>query len=91
MRIVTASILAAFATLAAAAPALAEPKCTTEPKSAWLTEDAMKAKIAGMGYKDIRTFKSTSGGCYEIYGHDKNGKKAEVYFNPVTGDIVHAK
>lgn len=77
--------------LAATAPALAGPTCTDQPKSAWLTEDAMKAKIAEMGYKDIRTFKVTSGNCYEIYGFDKTGKKAEVYFHPVTGAIAEAK
>ncbi len=77
--------------LAAVSPALAGPKCTDEAKAAWMSEDAMKTRIAAMGYKDIRTFKTTSGNCYEIYGVDKNGKKAEVYFHPVTGAIVEAK
>ena len=44
-----------------------------------------------MGYKDIRTFKVTDGNCYEIYGYNKDGKKAEVYFNPVTAEIVTQK
>lgn len=83
--------VAGFAALATASPALAGPTCTGEPKTAWLSEDAMKAKIAGMGYKNIRTFKVTSGNCFEIYGYDKDGKKAEVYFHPVTGAIVEAK
>lgn len=86
-----AALAAAFAVLAAASPALAGPKCTEEPKSAWLTEEAMKAKIAAMGYKDIKVFKTTSGNCYEIYGYDKDGKKVEVYFHPVTGAAVEAK
>lgn len=81
----------AGAVVLAASPALAGPRCTDEPKTAWLTEEAMKAKIATMGYKDIRTFKVTAGNCYEIYGFDKDGKKAEVYFHPVTGAIVEAK
>ncbi len=46
----------------------------------------MKAKIEAMGYK-IKTLEIT-GNCYEIYGRDKNGERAEVYFNPVSGDIV---
>ena len=50
----------------------------------------MKQKIAEMGFKDIRTFK-TSGSCYEIYGHDKDGRKAEVYFNPVDASIVKSE
>jgi hypothetical protein len=90
-RSLTVSALVGLGALAAASPALAGPKCTDEAKTAWMTEDAMKAKIADMGYKDIRTFKTTSGNCYEIYGFSKDGKKAEVYFHPVTGAIVEAK
>ena len=55
-----------------------------------MTEEAMKAKVVDMGYKEIRTFK-TSGSCYELYGFTKDGQKAEVYFNPVTGEIVQSK
>ena len=50
----------------------------------------MKDKIAAMGYKNIRVFKKTTTGCYEIYGYNKDGQKAEVYFNPVTGEVVKA-
>lgn len=82
---------ALVATLFAAGAALASPTCTDAPKDKWLSEEAMKQKIAELGYKDIRTFKATKGNCYEIYGADKDGKKAEVYFNPVTGAIVEAK
>lgn len=45
----------------------------------------MKQKIAEMGYKDIKVFKKTTTGCYEIYGYTGDGRKAEVYFHPVTG------
>ncbi len=89
-RLSAVAVLAGAAVLAAS-PALAGPRCTDEPKTTWLSEEAMKAKIAAMGYKDIRTFKVTAGNCYEIYGFDKDGKKAEVYFHPVTGAIVEAK
>lgn len=68
--------------------ALASPTCTKEPESKWLSEAAMKQKIADMGYKDIKVFKKTSTGCYEIYGHTSDGRKAEVYFNPVTAEVV---
>lgn len=83
--------LALAGALLAAAPALAGPTCTDAPKDTWLSEGAMKQKIAEMGYKDIRVFKVTQGNCYEIYGFDKDGKRAEVYFHPVTGAIVEAK
>ncbi|HEY0838028.1 MAG TPA: PepSY domain-containing protein [Azospirillum sp.] len=85
------SPLAVAGVLLAAAPALAGPTCTDAAKETWLSESAMKQKIAEMGYKDIRAFKTTQGNCYEIYGFDKDGKRAEVYFHPVTGAIVEAK
>jgi hypothetical protein len=68
-------------------PAIAGPTCTTEPKAKWLTESAMKAKIANAGYT-YRVFKVTTGNCYEIYGRDKAGKRVEVYFHPITGQAV---
>ncbi|EJB07225.1 hypothetical protein Rleg9DRAFT_6231 [Rhizobium leguminosarum bv. trifolii WSM597] len=80
--------LIAAVAIVAATPilALASPSCTKEPKSKWMSEDAMKTKIDSLGYK-VKTFEIT-GSCYEIYGKDKDGKRAEVYFNPVSGDIV---
>lgn len=80
-------VITALAIVASApAMALASPSCTKEPKSKWMSEDSMKAKIDALGYK-VKTFEVT-GNCYEIYGKDKDGKRAEVYFNPVSGDIV---
>ena len=35
----------------------------------------------------IRSFKVTES-CYEIYGSNRQNKLVEVYFNPITGDIV---
>ena len=67
--------------------AQANPTCTTEPKKNWMSEDAIKAKIAALGYQKIRSFKVTDT-CYEIYGSNKEDKLVEVYFNPVTGEIV---
>jgi hypothetical protein len=68
--------------------ALASPTCTTEPEAKWLSETAMKEKIAAMGYKNIRIFKKTNSGCYEIYGYTADDRKAEVYFNPIDGSVV---
>lgn len=68
--------------------AYASPTCTKEPESKWLSEADMKAKISEMGYKDIKIFRKTSTGCYEIYGYTSDGHKAEVYFNPVDGSVV---
>jgi hypothetical protein len=79
--------LAALAIVVAPALAHAGPACTSEPREKWMAEDAMKAKLTTLGYERIKTFKVT-GSCYEIYGYTKDGQKAEVYFNPVSGDIV---
>ncbi len=79
----------ALSAFSIAGAALAGPVCTTEPKAKWLTEVQMKAKVAELGYKTIKTFQ-VSGSCYEIYGINKDGKRAEVYFNPVTGAVVKA-
>jgi hypothetical protein len=63
--------------------------CTAEPPSKWIREADMKSRIAAMGY-EFDVFKTTRGSCYEIYGRDSNGKRIEVYFDPVTGDVVKA-
>jgi hypothetical protein len=86
MRKFVISALLATGLLAVAGQAAAGPACTTEPRAKWLTEAQMKAKIAQLGYT-VKVFQ-VSGSCYEIYGHSKDGKKAEVYFNPVNGQIV---
>ena len=80
---------AALTFMAMAGPALAGPNCTSEPKDKWLAESVMKSKIDGMGYKTA-VFKTTAGNCYEIYGFDKSGARVEIYFHPVSGEVVEA-
>lgn len=86
MRTIAFSLVLASAVIVPLA-AYANPTCTTEPKEKWMSEQAIKAKIAALGYHDIRSFKVTES-CYEIYGSSKDNKLVEVYFNPVTGEIV---
>jgi hypothetical protein len=72
--------------------AVAGPTCTDEPQTKWLTADQMTQKLQALGYKDdVKKLHVSSGKCWEIYGHDKAGKKVEVYFHPITGAIVEAK
>lgn len=75
--------------LGAAGCSAGDPNCTTEPRSAWMPEAAMQARVTEMGYK-ANVFK-VSGNCYEIYGTDKEGRDVEVYFNPVTGEVVKSE
>ncbi|MCP5211049.1 MAG: PepSY domain-containing protein [Hahellaceae bacterium] len=67
--------------------AFAGPKCTEEPSDTWIDQDAFQEQLKEEGY-DIKKFKVTSGNCYEIYGHNADGKKVEIYFHPVTGEKV---
>lgn len=46
-----------------------------------------ESEIAPFGYYDIKSLKVTES-CYEIDGANKESKLVEVYFNPITGDIV---
>jgi hypothetical protein len=81
--------LIAIATLAASSLTMASANCTPHPKAEWLSPSDAQSKITAMGYK-IKKFK-TSGECYEIYGWNKEGKKAEVYFDSKTLEIVKSE
>lgn len=81
-------IAATFAVMLAPAAAFADDenaKCTDVAQSSWLTVDAIKAKAEAAGYTNIKKVK-IEGSCYEVYAFDKDGKKAEVLFNPATGE-----
>ncbi|NEX61676.1 PepSY domain-containing protein [Noviherbaspirillum galbum] len=69
--------------------AFASAKCTAHPKSEWMKESDAKAQLEAAGYK-IRKFK-VDGNCYEIYGHNKEGKKVEIYFDTKTLDVVKSE
>ncbi len=73
-------LLGAFSTV------YAKKNCTHESKEKWMSEADFKKKMEADGYK-ISKFKQP-GTCYEIYGPNKEGKKVEIYFNPVDGTIV---
>ena len=83
-------VLLAIACLAMApTAALAGANCKANPKAEWMTEGDAKAKLVAQGYK-IDKFK-IDGNCYEIYGENKEGKKAEVYFDAKTLAIVKSE
>jgi hypothetical protein len=49
----------------------------------------MTEKFTGQGMRDdVKKLHVSKGNCWEIYGHDKAGRKIEVYFHPITGEIV---
>ena len=71
------------------APAFAGAKCEKHAKNEWISEADAKTQIEAQGYK-IRKFK-VDGNCYEIYGTNKEGKRAEVYFDTKTLAVVKAE
>jgi hypothetical protein len=56
--------------------------CESGPKSGWQPQAELQKKLEADGWK-VRKIKE-DGGCYEVYGLDKDGKRVEVYFHPVT-------
>ncbi len=84
---------AALSIVLAAAPAYASSGggegCGSAPRDQWMSVDAAKVKGMELGYQ-VRKVKEEDG-CYELYAIDKNGAKAELYMNPVTGQIVRNK
>lgn len=62
-------------------------ECTNAPQTEWQNQDTFQQNLLDQGYK-INKFVVTGGNCYEIYGFNKEGQKVEIYFNPVTGEVV---
>ena len=75
----------AGAVMTAHAESLGRP-CTDKPESAYLSIDALKAKVAEQGY-DIRSGEIKNA-CAEFYVLDKAGKRAELFLDPTSGVIV---
>jgi len=46
----------------------------------------VKARIQAQGYTVGKI--KTAGSCYEVYARDKDGKKAELFVNPVDASVV---
>jgi len=70
--------------------AFAGPQCTEADKTQWQDQEQFQEELKAQGY-EIRKFKVTSGNCYEIYGFDKDKRKVEIYFDPVSGKPVKEK
>ncbi len=83
------AIVLTLTSLTLCGAALAGPKCN-QPKEKWMPQDAFQTRLKEQGYQ-IKTFKVSSGQCYEIYGFDKAGKKVEIYFDPVTAAVLQSE
>ena len=67
--------------------AFAGPECTKADKAEWQDQAKFQEDLKAQGY-EIKKFKVTGGNCYEIYGWDKDKRKVEIYFDPVSGKAV---
>lgn len=81
------SLAALAVSLAFAAPAFADgvDKCTDEAQDKWMTQEQISAKAVELGYEVTKS--KVEGTCYEVYAK-KDGKEFEVFFNPVTAEVV---
>lgn len=60
--------------------------CTEEPKNKWKSQAEAEAAATEAGYTVTRS--KIVGSCYEVYAKDKDGKKFELFFNPVDLKLV---
>jgi hypothetical protein len=82
-------VLALMAAVSVSGTAFAKADCTAHPKSEWMKESDARAQLESQGYK-IKKFK-VDGNCYEIYGHNKDGKKVEIYYDTKTLAVVKSE
>ncbi len=72
----------------AAGAAYAGDTCSV-PKAEWQPEQALRQKLEGAGWKINRV--KIDDGCYEVYGTDDKGQRAEAYFDPKSLDPVNSR
>lgn len=67
-------------------PAFASDYCTYAPRDQWMSIADITRKAEAIGFQVRKVERDDN--CYEIKGADENGNWVEVYFDPVTGDVV---
>ena len=67
---------------------LTEPGKTVDDHAALISHLVETQALIHVPATERRELFAVSGTCYEIYAITKDGKRAEVYFNPVTGAVV---
>ncbi|PKH01989.1 PepSY domain-containing protein [Psychromonas sp. MB-3u-54] len=79
--------LLATVMIAASTGAMAGPTCTEgDDKSNWIPKDQFEQNLLDQGY-EIKKFKESSHGCYELYGYNQKQQRVEIYFHPETAEI----
>ena len=77
-----------LAAAAVAGPAMAHgfDDCTKEAKDKWKPQAEAEAAATAAGYTVTKS--KVEGSCYEVYAKDKDGKKFELFYNPVDLQLV---
>jgi hypothetical protein len=73
--------------VAATAQAHGNVECPAMPKEEKRLQMDLQRKLEGDGWR-VRQVKNYNG-CYEVYGIDGLGRKAEAFFNPKTFERVY--
>ena len=83
------SLAAALVLIGSAGAALAHGNvsCPVVPKEEKKPQMELQAKLQAEGWK-VRQVKNFNN-CYEVYGFDSKGQKAEAFFNPKTFERVY--
>lgn len=84
MKLIASLVLA---TLASTAFAHGNVSCPAVPKEEKKPQMELQKKLEGEGWK-VRKVQNYNG-CYEVYGFDGQGKKAEAFFDPKTFERVY--
>jgi hypothetical protein len=82
------SVLVTLAATAVSGAALAHgfDDCTKEAKEKWKPQAEAEAAATAAGYTVTKS--KVEGSCYEVYVKDKDGKKFELFYNPVDLQLV---
>ncbi len=83
-----AAALVAVAATGAQAGSFERP-CTAAPESQWMSVEALRAKVAALGYRVQKA--KIKKACGEIYALDKSGGRVELFVDPTSGEIVGSK
>jgi len=79
-------LIAAALLITAASTALADDRCTTEPRNKWLGTNDMKTRVEQTGLTVQRL--ETDDGCYEVHGVRANGDRVKLTLHPVSGAVM---
>lgn len=61
--------------------------CTDLPQSQWLSEAHIRQTFGADGFV-VAQLKVSSTRCYEFYAIGRKGEIVEVYYHPVTGEVI---